>query len=205
VKSTRIAAATLALGLVALSPVLSGCFQGQGATTTMQATMNSGNGVQGKVGEITLDGLTLVLGPEGSTTATLVGRLVNAGGEDSLTTVAIGTHVSGVSPDVQFSDDLRVILPDAAITIGYDSDTFISVQGFEAAPATYVPIALGFRNAGIFKTSVMVVPAEGMYAGIDPKFPVLDAPASAEPTAEAVLPEADASASASASASPAAS
>lgn len=182
-KRSRIAAGTLALGLIALSPVLTGCFQGQKATTTMQATMNSGNGVQAKIGAITLDNLTLVLGPEGSTTATLIGRITNAGDDDSLVGAVIDGHTSLNSPDVQISDGLSLIKRDSAVNIGFESDQFISVQGFTGIASTYVPVQIAFKNAGVVSASVMVVPAEGIYAGISPQFPQLDAPASAEPVA----------------------
>lgn len=199
-KRTRIAAGTLALGLLVLSPVLTGCFQGQKATTTMMATMNSGNGVQASVGQIKLDGLTLVLGPEGSTTATLIGRLTNAGPEDSLVAASIDGLTSVSSPAVQISDGLAVIKTDSAVNLGYDSDQYVSVQNFTGTASTYVPVELAFKNAGVVKASVMVVPATGIYAGITPQFPQLDAPASGS-----AAPVASDSASAVASASPAAS
>ena len=41
--------------VVAVSPLLAGCWQGFGANTTMQNSMNSGNGTQEIVGSLRVD------------------------------------------------------------------------------------------------------------------------------------------------------
>ena len=46
--------------VVAVSPLLAGCWQGFGASTTMQNSMNSGNGTQEIVGSLRVENATIV-------------------------------------------------------------------------------------------------------------------------------------------------
>ena len=68
---TRSRAAAIIATVALSSAALTGCWNGPGSTTMMQATMNSGNGVQATVGNIQIENATLVAGPEGTTTGTL--------------------------------------------------------------------------------------------------------------------------------------
>lgn len=157
-----LAAATLAL---ALAPTLTGCFSGFAATTNMQATMNSGNGVQAEVGPIKIENATLVRGPEGSKSATLVMLLSNRGAEDDqLVSVKIGDKDATIAPNAP------VTIPRGGqpVSFGYNSDMFVNVGGFDAAQSSYVPVELTLKNAGIAELSVLTVPPVGYYEGITP-------------------------------------
>ncbi len=168
--------------LVAVTPLLGGCFQGQRATTTAQATMNSGDGVQVQVGNLKAQSLTLVLGAEPGT-ASLVGRFINVGPEiERLRDVSIGDKTLG-NGDVFVTAGLGQVLPGQSVGFGYDSDQAISVKGLDAAVSTYVPISISFEVNGTVATKVLTVPAVGMYEGITPSFP--PAPV-ASPVASAV-------------------
>lgn len=166
-KRTHLAAALL-LPAAVLS--LSGCFNGLGATTTTQAAMNSGNGVQAKQGDIRIENATVVLNEDEPGTATLLVRLINVGVEaDRLTYATIdGKQTQFLSAD----DTLDVasgvdIAPGASVGFAYDSDLYISVlEGFEAPVSVYVPLQLGFATAGLADMSVLTVPATGYYEGI---------------------------------------
>ena len=97
---------------VASLPLLTGCFNGFGATTTMQATQNSGNGVDSQVGAMKVQNATIVRGENGS--ATLMMTLVNVGQrDDTLTSVTIG-GTAAVITDGAAAIDVRYvgILPD---------------------------------------------------------------------------------------------
>ncbi|MEY4136040.1 MAG: hypothetical protein RL205_168 [Actinomycetota bacterium] len=158
------------MALVAVSPLLGGCFQGQQATTTMQASMNSGDGVQVQLGNLKAQGLTLVLGAEPGT-ASLVGRFINVGPEtEFLREVTIGgkTMANG---DVAVTSGLGQILPGQSLGFGYDSDQAISVKNLDTVVSTYVPISIAFEVNGTVETKVLTVPAAGIYAGITPSFP----------------------------------
>jgi hypothetical protein len=166
VKRSHLAAVLL---LPAVVLPLTGCFNGQDATTTVQATMNSGNGVQAKQGDIRIENATVVKTAE-SGTATLVVRLINVGPDsDALTYVTI----DGIQADLIVADDSAEsgssieIMPGASLGFGYDSDLYISVlEGFDAEVSTYVPLELGFATAGLASMSVLTVPDTGYYAGI---------------------------------------
>ena len=67
----RIHVAAVAALVLLATPALTGCFSGKGATTNMQATMNSGNGVEAQAGPVHVENATIVLGGEGATAATL--------------------------------------------------------------------------------------------------------------------------------------
>jgi len=187
VKRSAVTSAALAVALVAVSPLLGGCFQGQGATTTSQATMNSGDGVQVQVGDLKAQGLTLVLDPTTPGVATLIGRFTNVGTEvDYLRGVTIGgkTMMNG---DVAVTNGLAQILPGQSIGFGFESDQSISVKNLEAAVSTYVPIAISFEVNGTVEASVLTVPATGIYAGITPSFP--PAPVASTSAPEPVIAE----------------
>ena len=181
------------MALVAVSPLLGGCFQGQGATTSVQSSMNSGDGVQVQVGNLKAQGLNLVLDPTTPGTATLVGRFTNVGTEpEFLRAVSIGgkTMLTG---DVAVTSGLGQVLPGQSIGFGFESDESISVRNLDAAVSTYVPIAISFEVNGTVETSVLTVPATGIYAGITPSFP--PAPVASTAASEPVTAEASPAAS----------
>lgn len=153
----------LASALAAASLVLTGCFNGQGAMTNMQSADLTGNGVQAQVGNIRAENLTLVLGPEGSGSATLTTRIINADPEaDRL----VGVQIDGLPAYV--TGDIVELLPDQSVGFGYESDLWINSYDFRAADSTYVPVALQFERAGIAEVEVLVVPPLGYYEGIEP-------------------------------------
>jgi hypothetical protein len=187
------------------APALTGCFSGKEATTNQQATMNSGNGVSGQAGPIHIENATLVMGPEGSKTATLTTRLVNAGPTKD---VLVYATVNG-QPAVITGDKVD-LGPGASVSFGFDSKNWINSYTFDKPVSTYVPVELGFQDAGLVKLSVLSVPPVGYYEGIAPNPPTAAVPdaaaasaaASAAPASEAAVPS---SAAASAAASPSAS
>jgi hypothetical protein len=180
--------------VVLAAPALTGCFSGKGATTNAQATMNSGNGVQARAGEIHVENATLVMGPEGNKSVTLTTRLVNAGPTaDQL----VFASINGVQAYI--TGDKVDLAPGASLSFGFDSEHWINGYAFEGPVSTYVPVQLGFRDAGLVKMSVLTVPPVGYYEGIAPNppqaavAPVASLPASAAPAASAA-PVASASA-----------
>lgn len=162
----RIHAAAAAALIVLAVPALTGCFNGKAATTTTQATMNTGNGVEATQGSINIDGAVLVLGPEGSATATLTTRIINAGLEpDALTYVSI----NGIPAYV--TEGAGELLPGASVSFGYESEAWINSYDLDVPVSTYVPVELGFEKAGLVRLSLLTVPPTGYYAGIAPNPP----------------------------------
>lgn len=160
-KRTHFAALTL-LPLAALA--LSGCFNGQEATTTAQATMNSGNGVQAQQGAIRIENATVVQSLDGAE-ATLLVTLVNDGLDtDALTFATInGQPAELIMPGAA---DAIELLPGTSVPFGWESDLRIDAGALDADVSTYVPVELGFANAGLASMSVLVVPQAGYYADV---------------------------------------
>lgn len=176
-KRTHVAA--VAALVVLTVPALTGCWNGQGATTTTQATMNSGNGVETRQGTIDIENATVVLGPEGSKTATLLVRLVNVGPEaDALTYITINGEKVSISEPGVAADSGADIGPGESVSFGYESTKWINAYQFEAPASSYVPVELGFQNAGLATLSVLTVPPAGYYAGIAPNPPTPAQPVS---------------------------
>ncbi|MEI8260322.1 MAG: hypothetical protein WCG77_02315 [Actinomycetes bacterium] len=160
---TRSHAAALVAFAALSTTLLAGCWNGPGSTTMMQASMNSGNGVQATVGPIKVENATLVAGPEGTTTATLTARIINTGqAPDALVYVVIANGPAYVTPGSE------TFAPNASLSFGFDSQNWINTYTLKAATGTYVPVELGFKDAGLVKISVLVVPPVGYYKGIAP-------------------------------------
>lgn len=156
------------LAAVALLPVallsVTGCFNGPNATTTMQATMNTGNGVQAQQGAIRIENATVVKSPEAGE-ATLLVRLVNDGPQPDALTFAT---VNGQAAEIIAADATSAVelAPGSSTSFGWESDLRIDVGVLDAEVSTYVPIELGFATAGLASMSVLVVPQSGYYENV---------------------------------------
>lgn len=157
----RVIAAIAIAGSSAL--VLSGCFNGPNATTTLAANQPIGNGVHAELGEISVDAVTLVAGPDGSSAATLIMRVTNSGNEADTMLVAV---VDGLPAAI--SGGAVAVNPGDSLSFGFDSDLFVDSVGFNAPVGSFVPVALQFERSGIAELEVLVVPPTGFYEGIAP-------------------------------------
>ena len=179
VRTRRATTVLLSAGLLASSLALTGCFNGMGAQTNIQNAQLTGNGVQAQVGNVRAENLTLVAGPEGSASATLITRIINGDPEpDAL----LGVQIDGVPAFITgITSDIVELLPAESVGFGFESDLWINSYDFEAAMSSYVPVALQFERAGIVEVDVLVVPPVGMYEGIEPlPVPVAELPAPVE-------------------------
>ena len=159
-KSTTV---LLSAGLLASSLALTGCFNGMGAQTNLQNSQLTGNGVQAQVGNVRAENMTLVAGPEGSASATLVTRIING---DPDTDALLGVQIDGIPAYV--TGDIVELLPAESVGFGFEAERWINSYDFTGAVSTYVPVALQFERAGIVEVDVLVVPADGYYDGIEP-------------------------------------
>ena len=155
----------LLLGGLALaaSPLLSGCYSGFDATTHAQSTMNSGNGTQEIVGDVRIENATLVTGPAGSKSGTLITTLVNTG---RVADRLLGVTINGVPAYV--TPGAGELLPATAVNFGYDGDFWLNTYELDIASSSYVPVTMQFENAGVRSFSVLSVPPTGYYEGIAP-------------------------------------
>ena len=160
----RIAAAVLALAMV---PLLSGCWQGFGASTTMQNSMNSGNGAQVTVGEIRVENATIVKGDDGA--AQLIMSVFNRGpASDEL----IGVAIDGQQLDVSGLGNTTVE-PGGFLTFGYGAEGeppagYIVVAPLDVDTGSYTSVSLAFGTAGVADFEAVVVPPVGYYEGLAP-------------------------------------
>lgn len=157
----RIFAAIAIAGSSAL--LLSGCFNGPNATTTLAAAQPVGNGVNAALGEIRADAVTLVAGPDGSSSATLIMRITNSGDVADTLLVAV---VNGLPALI--TGGSVVVNPGDSLSFGFQSDLFVDSVDFTAPVGSVVPVALQFERSGIAELEVLVVPPTGFYEGIAP-------------------------------------
>lgn len=163
-KRTHLAAVVL-VPLTALA--LTGCFNGQRATTTVQASMNTGNGVQAQQGDIRIENATLVVSAEDDQAATLLVRLVNNGlAPDALTYATINGQPAEIIVPAGAGDEATVLQPGASVSYGWESDLRIDAGSLDAPLSSYVPVELGFIEAGVAQISVLTVPQSGYYEDV---------------------------------------
>ncbi len=154
----------LIVTVVAVSPLLAGCWQGFGASTTMQNSMNSGNGTQEIVGSLRVENATVVRNEAGR--ASLVMAVFNQGdAADTLTSVTIDGQ--------PIAADAVTIDPGAYATFGYGAEgapavNFLLVDALQTPAGAYSTVSLTFTTNGITDFTSLVVPDVGYYAGYVP-------------------------------------
>lgn len=157
--------AVVLLPIAALA--LTGCFNGLRATTTVQASMNTGNGVQAQQGDIRIENATLVVSAEDDQAATLLVRLVNNGVEpDALTFATINGQPAEIIVPADAGEEATVLQPGASVSYGWESDLRIDAGSLDAPLSSYVPVELGFVEAGVAQISVLTVPQTGYYQDV---------------------------------------
>jgi hypothetical protein len=150
--------------VAALSPLLAGCWQGFGASTTMQNSMNSGNGTQEIVGSLRIENATVVRNEAGR--ASLVMAVFNQG--DAADTLA------GVSVDGQpLAAPAVTIEPGSFATFGYGAEgappeNVLLIDALATPAGSYSTVSLAFTTNGVTEFTSLVVPDVGYYAGYVP-------------------------------------
>lgn len=149
--------------------MMSGCFNGPRATTTVQATQDSSNGTGARIAGIRVENATLVRGPEGTTSGTLIMSLFNDGREpDTLVGISVNGQAAFISGAAVAGAGVE-LAPGAALTFGYqNSESWVNTYVLTAAQSTYVPVQMQFQRAGILDFTALTVPPVGVYEGIAP-------------------------------------
>jgi hypothetical protein len=151
----------VAAGIALISLTLTGCYNGQQATTNVQATQPSGNGNTLRVGDIVVDNATAVQDEAGN--ATVLMRITNQGTDpDALVAAVLGEQPATLTPGPV------EIGPGESISFAWDATHFVNLPGLNADMSSYVPLGLQFAIAGITESDIMIVPPTGIYAGIMP-------------------------------------
>ena len=151
--------------VVALTPMLAGCWQGFGAGTTVQSSMNSGNGTQDIVGSLRVENATVVRNEAGR--ASLVMAVFNQGdAPDTLAGVVVDGQALTVPP--------VVIEPGSFVTFGYGAEGapvehVLLIDSLATPDGSYATVSLTFTTNGISEFTSLVVPDVGYYAGYVPE------------------------------------
>jgi len=154
----------LIAAVLAASVILGVSACGTGQNWVDQGRDPWGNGQFITVGQIQGQALTVVQGPEGSKSATLVGTFINPTAEpDALVGATLGE-----SPGTISGGSVALAPGGTSVRVGYNSDQYVTFAGVEAKPATYVPVTLTFEKAGETTVQMLVVPPTGYYEGITP-------------------------------------
>jgi len=158
--------ATLAVALTLAAGSLTAC--GTGQSWVDEGLTPSGNGQYVTVGPLKAQNLTLVQGPVGSKSVTLVGNLLNTGkSEDAL----VGASLDGATetPAV-ISDGSITLLPAGANSpsMGFGGGPQVNFFAVDVQTSHYVPVTLRFKSAGQTTVSLLVVAPTGYYEGIAP-------------------------------------
>ena len=172
----RTAAAALCLSVL---PMHSGCAIGVDSATSQQGP--SGNGSNANQGPLQLRGVTIVTGPAGSDTATILGTIVNTGTTaDALQNVTI-TSPTGATVTLRgtaLSGSELPLLPQSATRLGFAADDHADITGLVIAPSAYTTVTFTFKVAGTLTMGttgqpfqVMAVLPTGVFEGIAPLAP----------------------------------
>lgn len=161
----RVAVAAAALALV---PALAACGSGVTAGTSMQGP--SGNGANANVGPIQLRAITAVQTKADPTKGTIIGTIVNTGDADTLLGATItsptGATVTLAGTAVQGG---QLPLPaQSATRVGFNAEEHLDVSGLTITPTFFATVEFSFKVAGRVSMPVMVVPATGIYEGLNP-------------------------------------
>ncbi len=150
--------------VVVAAPLLAGCWQGFSASTTMQNSMNSGNGTQEILGSLRIENATIVRSDTGR--ASLVMAVFNQGdAPDTLTGVAVdGQPLAAPAVTIE---------PGSFATFGYGAEgapveNVLLIEGLATPAGSYSTVSLAFTTNGVTDFTSLVVPDVGYYAGYVP-------------------------------------
>jgi len=161
----RVAAVSLA---AALAAGLTGCGAGPDAGTSTQQASGSGTNVS--YNGIDLRQILLVAGPDGTSSAVMIGTIVNTGADDVLQSATI-LNPPGSTPRIAGTSTVNGTIPLGAETstrVGFNSEDHVDFTNISVPATSYVDMEMRFANAGVIPVHVMVVPAIGSFIGIAP-------------------------------------
>ncbi len=156
----RLAALGVGVASVAL---VAGCSNGFDAMTSTQQP--SGDGLYTQVGSIQIRNAIWVRSTTEPANMTLSVTFVNTGNnDDELTEVSTTPKAFAVG----ITGNTLQLKPFVETRAGFNSDLYINAYGLNTAPSSWVETTFRFRDAGTVKGSVLTVPAEGNFEGIEP-------------------------------------
>jgi hypothetical protein len=154
--------------VAALTAGLTGCGAGRDAGTSTQQASGSGTNVS--YNGIDLRQILLVAGPDGTSSAVMIGTIVNTGSDDVLQAVTI-LNPPGSTSYIGGTSTVNGTIPlptESSTRIGFNSEDHVDFHNISVPATSYVDMELRFANAGVIPAHVMVVPAVGSFIGIVP-------------------------------------
>lgn len=173
--------AALGVGVASLA-LVAGCSNGFDAMTSTQRP--SGDGLSTQVGSIQIRSAVWVRSSTEPANMTLSVTFVNTGNNvDELTEVSTDPKSFAVG----ITGNKLTLKPFVEARAGFNSDLFINAYGLNVPPSGWTETTFRFRDAGTVKGSVLTVPSEGNFAGIEPVPATIDGATkpSAKPSATA--------------------
>ncbi len=161
----RVAAVSLATALVA---GLTGCGSGRDAGTSTQQASGSGTNVS--YNGIDLRQILLIAGPDGTSSAVLIGTIVNTGPDDVLQSATV-LNPPGTTSYIGGTNTVNGTIPvgsETSTRVGFNAEDHIDFHNISVPATSYVDMEMRFANAGVIPVHVMVVPAVGSFIGIVP-------------------------------------
>ncbi len=158
-----------AIAMVATLTVgLTGCGAGWDAGTSTQQASGSGTNVT--YNGIDLRQILLVAGPDGTSSAVMIGTIVNTGSDDVLEAVTI-LNPPGSTSYIAGTNTVNGTIPlpaKSSTRIGFNSEDHVDFHNISVPATSYIDMEMRFANAGVIPVHVMVVPAVGSFIGIVP-------------------------------------
>ena len=145
--------------VLALTATLSSC--GLGTLQTQTAGMEPvGNGVDTAVGDLKVQGVTLVT--NGAGVVSLVASIINPTLDAD---AVIGVQINGV--DALLTPVNLTVAPRKSLQLGYQSGAHVDAA-LDLEAGTYADISFVFAGAGQLDVSALIVEATGSYANVTP-------------------------------------
>lgn len=163
-RRTRLTATAVVAG-IALVPMLSGCWNGFDAGTSVLPP--SGDGLNTQVGAIMIRSAVWVRSAQDPATVTLSSTLVNTSKDvpDQL----IGVETNPNSFAIGITNAAITLAPTSLTRTGYNATNYVNAFGTNNVPVSgYIQTTFIFKVAGRVSGSILTVPPEGIYAGITP-------------------------------------
>ena len=163
-RRTRLTAAAVVAG-IALVPMLSGCWSGFDAGTSVLPP--SGNGLNTQIGAILIRSAVWVRSAQDPATVTLSSTLVNTSKDVPDQLIGVETNPNAFAMGIT---NAAINLPPTSETrTGYNATNYVNAFGTNNVPVSgYIQTTFIFKVAGRVTGSILTVPPEGFYAGITP-------------------------------------
>ena len=156
-----------ALG-VALAALVTGC--SGGFDTPLYKAYSPGEGANGEAGSIKIRNVVLVAAESGGPAAVVAAFYNESDQADQLVDIAIE---GAEQPGTLTPSPLELPAGELVLIGGTDADAqaTVTAPADQLAPGTFVPVQLGFRDAGTATVRVLVQPQAGPYGTISPAPP----------------------------------